>query len=307
MRKLIITLTLTIVALAASAERVKATFTILDDWGAPVTNASLKILTPKNAFTLSWNKSIPYSEYNTKTDEKGYASCSFSSPQRRFTLYVDASGFYPEERGDIFFGKANELNVPILMRKIVKPIEMIKTKLVCLPFPSEKGTFYVDLEKGDWVLPGRKGVVADLSVEYSCHNSEGRTESTAKITFLSGGAYKRKKINSYSFKSEYRADTNEVYETTFLHSLSFDTPVYGNRILSSALAEDEYLVFRTRVVRDKDGKIVSANYGKIYGEIAAFRNFGYRRCFFNPVPNDTGLEEMEAYEVYKSNQNSVKR
>lgn len=306
MTKLCLTLMLTAAALAASADRVKATFTVVDDWGAPVTNASLKILTPKNAFTLSWNKSIPYSEYNTKTDEKGYASCSFSSPQRRFTLYVDASGFYPEERGDIFFGKANELNVPILMRKIVKPIEMIKTKLVCLPFPSEKGTFYVDLEKGDWVLPGRKGVVADLSVEYSCHNSEGRTESTAKITFLSGGAYKRKKINSYSFKSEYRADTSEVYETTFLHSLSFDTPVYGNRILSSALAEDEYLVFRTRVVRDKDGKIVSANYGKIYGEIAAFRNFGYRRCFFNPIPNDTGLEEMEAYKIYKSRQSSTR-
>ena len=71
--------------------------------------------------------------------------------------------------------------------------------------------------------------------------------------------------------------------------------------------QDEYLVFRTRVVRDKDGKIVSANYGKIYGEIAAFRNFGYRRCFFNPVPNDVGLEEMEAYEVYKSNLNSAKR
>ena len=307
MRKLIITLTLMIVALAASAERVKATFTIVDDWGAPVTNASLKILTPRNAYTLSWNGSIPHSEYNTKTDEKGCATCSFASPQRRFTLYVDAAGFYPEERGDIFFGKANELNVPILMRKIVKPVNMIKTKLVCLPFPSDKGTFYVDLEKGDWVLPGRKGVVADLSVEYSCHDSEGRTESTAKITFLSGGAYKRKKIDSSSFQSEYSADTNEVFNASFLHSLSFDTKGHGNRIASMALEKDEYLVFRTRVIRDNDGKIVSANYGKIYGEIAAFRNFGYRRCFFNPVSNDVGLEEMEAYEVYKSSQNSVKR
>lgn len=307
MRKILFTLTLTTIALAASAERVKSTFNIFDDWGAPVTNACLEIVTPRDAYTLSWNGSIPHTKHFTRTDEKGIASCSFASPQRCFTLYVDATGFYPERRGNIFFGKSNELNVPILMRKIVKPVEMIKTKLVCLPFPSEKGTFYVDLEKGDWVLPGRKGVVADLSVEYSCHNSEGRTESTAKITFLSGGAYKRKKINSYSFESEYRADTNEVYETTFLHSLSFDTPVYGNRILNQALAEDEYLVFRTRIVRDKDGKIVSANYGKIYGEIAAFRNFGYRRCFFNPIPNDTGLEEMEAYKIYKSRQNSVKR
>ena len=306
MRKLFIALTLTTAALAASAERVKATFTILDDWGVPVTNASLKILTPKNAFTLSWNKSIPYSEYNTKTDEKGLASCSFSSPQRRFTLYVDASGFYPEERGDMFFGKSNELNVPFLMRKIVKPVEMVKTELVYAPYPFDEGTFYFDLEKGDWVLPGRKGVVADLGVEYSYRDSEGRTESRAKITFLSGGAYKRKKIDSSSFKSEYRANTNEVYEATFLHSLSFDTQGRSNRILNRALAEDEYLVFRTRVVQDENGKIISANYGKIYGRIDAFRHFGYTCCFFNPIPNDTGLEEMEAYKIYKSRQSSTK-
>lgn len=306
MMKLFMTFMLTTAALAASADRVKATFTVVDDWGSPVTNASLKILTPKNAFTLSWNKSIPYSEYNTKTDEKGYASCSFSSPQRRFTLYVDATGFYPEERGDIFFGKANELNVPFLMRKIVKPVEMVKTELVYAPYPSDEGTFYFDLEKGDWVLPGRKGVVADLGVEYSYRDSEVRTESRAKITFLLGGAYKRKKIDSSSFKSEYRANTNEVYEATFLHSLSFDTQGRGNRILNRALAEDEYLVFRTRVVRDKDGKIISANYGKIYGRIDAFRHFGYTCCFFNPIPNDTGLEEMEAYKIYKSRQSSTK-
>ena len=307
MMKLFMTFMLTTAALAASADRVKATFTVVDDWGSPVTNASLKILTPKNAFTLSWNKSIPYSEYNAKTDEKGYASCSFSSPQRRFTLYVDATGFYPEERGDIFFGKANELNVPFLMRKIAKPVEMVKTELVYAPYPSDEGTFYFDLEKGDWVLPGRKGVVADLGVEYSYRDSEGRTESRAKITFLSGGAYKRKKIDSSSFKSEYRTNTNEVYEATFLHSLSFDTQGRGNRVLNRALAEDEYLVFRTRVVRDKDGKIISANYGKIYGRIDAFRHFGYTCCFFNPVPNDTGLEEMEAYNIYKSRQSSTKR
>ncbi len=307
MRKLIITLTLTIVALAASAERVKATFTILDDWGAPVTNASLKILTPKNAYTLSWNGPIPHSKYNTTTDEKGCATCSFASPQRRFTVYIKASGFYPERRSNLSFGKVNEINVPILLRKIIKPVEMVKTEFVCVQFPSDKGIFYFDLEKGDWVLPGRKGVVADLGVEYSCRDSEGRTESSAKITFLSGGAYKRKKIDSSCFKSEHQADTNEVYDAAFLQSLSFDTQGRGNRISNRALEQDEYLVFRTRVVRDKDGKIISANYGKIYGEMGAFRNFGYKKCFFNPIVNDTRLEEMEAYNIYKSRQSSSKR
>ena len=50
--------------LVVNAEREKATFTIVDDWCSPVTNASLKILTPKNAFTLSWIGPIPHSENN---------------------------------------------------------------------------------------------------------------------------------------------------------------------------------------------------------------------------------------------------
>ena len=300
MTKLCMTFMLAATTFAVNAERVKATFTIVDDWGAPVTNASVKILTPRHAYTLSWNKSIPYSEYNTKTDEKGCATCSFASPQRRFSLCLYAPGFYYERQSNIFFGKSNELNVPILMRKIVNPIEMIMTELVRCQFPSNEGTFYFDLEKGDWVAPGREGAVADLGIEYSCRVSEARTECRTKITFLSGGAYKRKKINSYSFKSEYRADTNEVYETTFLHTLSFDMPGRVNRILSSALAEDEYLVFRTRVVRDKDGKIISANYGKIYGAMGAFQNFGYSSCFFNPVQNDTNLEDIRMFRRYEA-------
>lgn len=133
MRKLFIALTLTTAALAASAERVKATFTILDDWGVPVTNASLKILTPKNAFTLSWNKSIPY--------------CSYK-------------------------------------------------------------------DCGDY---GAVRVAED----------------------------------------------------------------------------DEYLVFRTRIVKDEKGNIVSANYGKIYGGIRTVGFIGASAIYFNSNPNDVNMEEMQ--------------
>jgi hypothetical protein len=43
-------------------------------------------------------------------------------------------------------------------------------------------------------------------------------------------------------------------------------------------------LFRVRTVADSTGKIVSANYGKIYGD---FMNFTY---YLNPTPNDRNVE-----------------
>ena len=56
---------------------------------------------------------------------------------------------------------------------------------------------------------------------------------------------------------------------------------------------DEYLVFRTRVVKDEKGNIVSANYGKIYGAIRTVGFFGANAIYFNSNPNDVNMEEMQ--------------
>ena len=145
MRKFLFTLALTTVALAASAERVKSTFNIFDDWGAPVTNACLEIVTPRDAYTLSWNGSIPHTKHFTRTDEKGIASCSFASPQRCFTVYIIAPGYYPEERSNISFGSTNEINVSILMRKIIKPVSMRLSSSFFIVLGNSNNCFFVHL------------------------------------------------------------------------------------------------------------------------------------------------------------------
>ena len=43
-------------------------------------------------------------------------------------------------------------------------------------------------------------------------------------------------------------------------------------------------LFRVRTVEDHDGNIVSARYGKIYGD---FMQFSY---YLNPTPNDRNIE-----------------
>ena len=57
--------------------------------------------------------------------------------------------------------------------------------------------------------------------------------------------------------------------------------------------DDECLVFRTRIVKDEKGNIVSANYGKIYGGIRTVGFFGAPAIYFNPNPNDLNMEEIQ--------------
>ena len=88
--------------------------------------------------------------------------------------------------------------------------------------------------------------------------------------------------------TEYRADTNAVYVSEY----PFQNSMGGSRKIIGIAADDEYLVFRTRIVRDEKGEIVSQNYGKIYGLVRALGEFSFKGLFFNPTPNDTNIEEL---------------
>ena len=46
---------------------------------------------------------------------------------------------------------------------------------------------------------------------------------------------------------------------------------------------------------DKDGKLVSAHYGKIYGRWGVWGGTRAEMMFFNTTPNDTNLEDMKTY------------
>jgi hypothetical protein len=65
--------------------------------------------------------------------------------------------------------------------------------------------------------------------------------------------------------------------------------------MEEMLAKDQGLVVRTRTKVDAEGRIISANYGKIYGAIGA-SSFPLQISttsavfFFNPAGNDTSLE-----------------
>ena len=293
----------------ALAGRSVVTYKISGDDGCPITNAVVRTTTPEKEFTLSWNSSIPKATYYARTDSEGLATCKFDCPQGKFDVMVFAAGFYHENKGPYWFGKdgeefrKNRERIDITLRKIKNPVELISTKLISEPLPQNSGVFYFDLEKGGWVLPGRNAKNADIKVSCVSTTEGAMTTCTGVVEFVSGGAYIMKDVDSSIFKTVYEADTNAVYQTAFPFSwMQNDNGSKGYRY-DFPLSGEEYLVYRTRVATNSEGRVVSANYGVIHGPMNILKYFCYAEGSFNPVPNDTNLEDIRMVRRY----NAIKR
>jgi hypothetical protein len=70
---------------------------------------------------------------------------------------------------------------------------------------------------------------------------------------------------------------------------------YGN-IYVNFNESGDYLVFKSRLRRDEEGNVISANYGKIYGEFEFLGSEQVKKAsvtflyYFNPTSNDRNIE-----------------
>ena len=107
-----------------------------------------------------------------------------------------------------------------------------------------------------------------------------------------GGAYKKtKKLSSSGFVSDYHADTNATYISEFPFSSFCVTTNSGEYGAMRVLNDDEYLIYKTRIVRNERGEIISEHFGKIYGPTRTVGFLRFEELFFNPTPNDPNIEE----------------
>lgn len=309
MKRMLVLFLMTSFSLQTFAERSVVTYKIIDEGGCPISNAVVRTTTPKHEFTLSWNSSIPKATYHSRTDSAGFATCKFDCPQGNFDVMVFAEGFYHENKGPYWFEKdggefkKNREQIDITLRKIKHPVELIGTKLISEPLPQSSGVFYFDLEKGGWVLSGHNGKNADIKVSCISTTEGAMTTCTGVVEFVSGGAYKMKDVESSIFKTVYEADTNSVYQTAFPFSWMLNDNGSNGYRYDFPLSGEEYLVYRTRVVTNSVGKVVSANYGVIHGPMNILTYFCYAEGSFNPAQNDTNLEDIRMFRRY----NSIKR
>ena len=294
-----------ICALNARAAWVKVDYEVKDEDGMPVSNVVVETRTQRDYLVISWTQTIKQNSYISKTDKDGKASCRFRCHHGDFDAIVSAPGYYPEELRRLSFG-ANydmkqdkvifprlEKKVTIRIRKIHNPVDLKLTNGHITDFkcPLTSGEYAFDLEIGDWVSPWGKGKGKDLVVCIEAVTNDSIKFMRGKIIFPRGGAYREKLIQSKYFQSVYNADTSMVYQTSFPFEFFYDTRHHKKSYCLMPLEKEDYWVFRVREVRDADGNLLSANYGKVYGQIRIFDYFEFYKCYFNTTPNDTNLEE----------------
>ncbi len=306
MMKRYLTIGLAMAWFVGKAESVKVFCHVLSEDGNPVTNAVVKTTTERDRLNMSWTKPIKMKTWTVSSGKDGRASSAFTCHSGYFEVEVSADGFYPERlrdqhfatklnssnTGNIFEEREKELS--ITLRRIINPVDMVVHRFLDKTFPRRSGEFGFDLEKCDWTAPFGAGKVADVTFKYDLIVTNNVERCSGSLYFnASGGAYKLKKQKGTSFVSVYEADSNATYRTEFPFSSYCSYKDCGDYGAVRVAEDDEYLVFRTRIVKDEKGNIVSANYGKIYGGIRTVGFFGATAIYFNPTPNDTNLESKQ--------------
>lgn len=255
-------------------------------------------------------------EVEAITNDKGKFK-SKGNALNSIAVIIEANGWYKYRQENLSPGIDHK--VKATLRRIIAPCPLI-VRQVKLKIPTFQKDLQFDLEKGDWLPPHGKGVAGDFLItfnrdfkgmkytgerlrrarEMSKRGAASRNEDwtedifklrsgkwdaevTLSIAGLGGFGPEVKNLLPYSeMKMPHTAP-----EHGFTHSLNLTGSTYKQ---VQEKSETGYF-FQSRVVVDDDNKIVSANYGKIDGEIKidakGEMTFLY---YYNPRPNDRNLE-----------------
>ena len=154
----------------------------------------------------------------------------------------------------------------------------------------------MDCEAFDWLPPYGKGQYGDMQVRFSKierrRHLDFRYEMNVSFTNNPlAGVYVVGKDLTSDLHGPYHAETNgSAYASTYTYIL--DHLDSGKKHATET--ENSCFVFRTRTRVDECGHLLSAHYGYIMGPWGMGRDrlvIGTSR--FNPVPNDTNLEDEE--------------
>ena len=276
--------------------KARFTFRIVDDVGNVVTGATVQVSFGRG--DSQWIKGA--SNINGLYTVEGRSSGKI--------LYdVDKAGYY-HTSSEYRYGVGNVMledgkwypwnpTNMVILKPVKSPVALYARSWgaaddILIPLKGTNVAF--DLEKGDWVAPHGQGQNGDLIVNCDEQASDPWT-GFRKLTLTFGtntlDGVRRYKLDGFSgMRSIYEAPV-DGYEKTVTWSLEV---FKKKKDIINAPPSDEYFVFRVRTEVDDQGKIVKANYGKIYGPVQ-YGNLGGRLVlsmmyYFNPEVNSRNLE-----------------
>lgn len=285
--------------LSAKGALAKVKFRIVDQDGVPVPNAKIW-----GAFSANRSKDaiLIDGETNTNGEFTAQGKCN------EF-LRVDvtkAGCYHTEEKINFWRSKAEPIvkdgkwqpygeTRTVVLKRIKKPIRLRDPDVgIRHKYPESGKWIGFDLELCDWVSPLGNGKCADMMIRFTLMPQTGGYFRSLDVAFTNNpyaGVYLLQKDAYSEMDSVYEANTNVEYVSTLRYE--FERTTKGSHVISE-LGNDQYLVFRTRTKTDRDGRLISAHYGRIMGcwDYVETGNM-ILRSYFNPTPNDTNLEDAE--------------
>jgi len=245
-------------------------------------------------------------------DENGIAPINSSS--KRKDVYYSATpppGFYNTHRAEFAFREVidgqwtpADKQFEVVLKRIRNPIAMYAKNLTseggaALKIPARDLAFAYDFAIGDWMLPHGKGVNGDIVFQYSFQKeASGDSRRVIRITFtnpLDGLVmFDADQWQGSDLTSDYLAP-----ESGYKPLLEMKRTIVKGVVTDDRRRERNYY-FRVRTKVNSEGKLVSANYGKIYGD------FMYFTYYFNPTPNDRNVEFDPAKNLFRDVPNLLK-
>ncbi|MFA7369058.1 MAG: hypothetical protein WC334_05370 [Kiritimatiellales bacterium] len=172
----------------------------------------------------------------------------------------------------------------VVLKKIKNPIPMY-AKNLNLGVPEFKKQLGFDLEKGDWVAPYGKGVASDF-VFYATLDERGPRDSDYSLLLT----FPNEKDGIQTFEGPVLLEGSQLWsgymapESGYLSEWKQFQKRRPETGRTNNVDRNRKYYFRIRTKLDEQGNIISAQYGKIYGD---FLNFTY---YLNPTSNDRNVE-----------------
>lgn len=297
MNKIFLTLIIGISTASCEESSHNAKFTVQgqDHEGKPIVKAKV------NAWTfLRWEPGEGFgrdiADRRTEiTNNRGQAVFNFPSKRGTFSIQIESPPEYYESR-TIFYNftevkkgtwQPEHTTITYILKKKNNPIAMYAknfTDTSRKTMPGHGVNYGYDFEKGDWTSPHGKGVTTDIyfNVKYK-EEENGDFDSSIEVSFPNpqdGLIYfEQNQHEGSELTSDHSAPENGYQPSKILRRYMKD-----GKITSEINRETGNYYLRVRTKLDSEGKIVSANYAKIYGD------FMYFTYYFNPTPNDRNIE-----------------
>lgn len=273
---------------------------VCDDEELPVSNASVRV-----EFDLLPD---PYSVYG-KTDSNGVVMINGKTNGNKIRFFVGKDGYYGARRDmtyvemgkehDVEHGKwqpyGDEVIIPV--KQIKEPVALRSSQNGGYKYTDAIGKWIgYDLEVGDFVDPIGKGLVADFEVylDWDGKYFPKCERIGMKIRFKEplSGYYSVPLDTESELQTPYSAMPNAVFSQVATYYDRLD----GKR-LRNKFDKSKCWIIRSRCKIDSQGSLVSANYSVarylgISGSAGLKAGFSFWGAF-NPLPNDTNLEDIE--------------